>query len=327
MLSRRQAQIVALGVLILAAAAGSQTVTVNQASHMSYGTSRSSYSPPRTPWGDPDLQGAFSNSDERNIPMARPDGLKGFPIQHFPKAELARLNRQRNLQLRSGGNEWEEVYEPTQINNSRPWLVSDPPDGKIPATVEARMRDFRKEFSTNRNGTALPLESYDLQTRCVTRGLPGSMMPDIYGNAYEIVQAPGIVAITYEAIHEARIIYLDGRPHVRGGIRTYLGDARGRFEGDSLVVETTNFNGRMPFYLSSDHLILVERFTPIAPGVLEWSVTLDDRTTWVRPWTFAMNLTRTSERPLEFACHEGNYSMRHILGAQAELLTAAKSEK
>jgi hypothetical protein len=294
---------------------------VNQTSSLSHGTSRNLYSPPRTPWGDPDLQGAFSNRDERGIPMTRPDGLKGFRVEHFPPAELARLNDQRNLQLRSAGNEWEEVYEPTQVNNSRPWLVSDPPDGKIPPTVEPRAREFMKLFSAGANDSAKPLESYDLQTRCVTRGLPGSMMPDIYGNAYEILQAPGVVAITYEAIHETRVIYLDGRPHVGGDLRTYLGDARGRFEGDSLVVETTNFNGRTPFHLSSEHLRLVERFTPIAPNALEWSVTLNDATVWTRPWTFAMSLTRTSDRPLEFACHEGNYSMRHILTAQGELPT------
>jgi hypothetical protein len=320
-LGLRQRGIAALGVLILAAAAGSMTVKVDPASPLSDATTSSSYSPPRTPWGDPDLQGAFSNSDERGIPMSRPDGLRNFPLRHFPPDELARLNRQRNLQVDPRKNEWEQVHEPALINNSRPWLVSDPPDGKIPRTLEARLQEFSSLPTTVVNGAPRPWESLDLLSRCVSRGLPGSMMPDIFGNAYEIVQAPGVVVITYEAIHEARVVLLDGRPHVDSRIRTYLGDARGRFEEDSLVIETTNFNGRTPFYRSSERLTLVERFTPIAQNVLQWSVTLIDHTTWPRPWTFAMNLTRTSGRPLEFACHEGNYSMRNILAVQAAATT------
>jgi len=316
-----------VGVLILAAAAGSMTARVGPASPPSDAATSNSYSPPRTPWGDPDLQGAFSNSDERGIPMSRPDTLKHFSLRHFPPAQLARLNRQRALQFHPEKNQWEEVHEPAQINNSRPWLVSDPPDGKVPRTLEVRLQEFSNLPTTVANGSPRPWESLDLLSRCVTRGLPGSMLPDIFGNAYEIVQAPGVVVITYEAIHEARVVLLDGRPHVDSRIRTYLGDARGRFEGHSLVIETTNFTGRTPFYQSSDRLKLVERFTPIAQNVLQWSVTLIDDRTWPTPWTFAMNLTRTPGRPLEFACHEGNYSMRNILAAAPDMVTTAKPEE
>ena len=315
-----------MGVLILAAAAGSMTARVDPAP-ASDATTSNLYSPPRTPWGDPDLQGAFSNSDERGIPMSRPDALKHFPLRHFPAAELARLNRQRALQIDPEKNEWEDVHEPAQINNSRPWLVSDPLDGRIPRTREARLQEFSNLPTSVANGSSRPWESLDLLSRCITRGLPGSMMPDIFGNAYEIVQAPDVVVITYEAIHEARVVPLDDRPHVDSRIRSYLGDARGRFEGDALVIETTNFTGRTPFYQSSESLRLVERFTPIAQNVLQWSVTLFDDRTWPRPWTFAMSLTRTSGRPLEFACHEGNYSLRNILAPAPDVVTTAKPEE
>jgi hypothetical protein len=316
----------ALGAVILAAAMASMTMDVNGDSLRGSGLRRAVYSPPRTPWGDPDLQGAYSNTDERGIPMNRPSEFEGFRVQHFPPAELARLNRERSVQFGLEKSEWEQIYEPARINNSRPWLVSDPPDGKIPAVLEARRQVITDVAGTVPNGSPKPWESLDLVSRCITRGLPGSMLPEIYGNSYEILQAPGVVVITYEAIHEARVVLLDARPHVDARIRTYLGDARGWFEGDSLVVETTNFTSRTPFHLSSEQLKIVERFTPIAPNVLQWSVTLDDATAWTRPWTFGMNLTTTLERPLEFACHEGNYSLRNILAAAPDMVTTATPE-
>lgn len=139
------------------------------------------------------------------------------------------------------------------------------------------------------------------------------MMPTIYGNVYDITQAPGVVAIRYEMVNETRVIPLDGRPHVDRSLRFHMGDARGRFEGGTLVVETTNLENRTPFWGSSPELRLVERFTPISPETLEWSVSVDDSATWAKPWTFAMNLTRAASAPLEFACHEGNYAMRYML--------------
>jgi hypothetical protein len=320
----RRPRIGALGAVILAAVTASMTLDVNGSSLPGSGLRRAAYSPPPTPWGDPDLQGAYSNSDERGIPMNRPNEFEGFRVQHFPPAELARLNRERSVQFGLETSEWEQIYEPARINNSRPWLVSDPPDGKIPPVLEARRQAITNVSGTVPDGSSKPWESLDLVSRCITRGLPGSMLPEIYGNAYEILQAPGVVVITYEAIHEARVVFLDARPHVDSRIRTFLGDARGWFEGDSLVVETTNFTSRTPFHLSSEHLKIVERFRPIAPNVLQWSVTLDDATTWARPWTFGMNLTRTVERPLEFACHEGNYSMRHTLAVEPDLAATAK---
>ena len=293
------------------------------------------YSAPRTPWGDPDLQGAYTNSDESLIPMERPNTLAGKSLDQITPEELARLTDERNQQrIEADKQRWElrsplHWFENHNPKNSRAWLVVDPPDGRIPpTTAEAKQRASAQAAARKGRGEADSYEDRSMYDRCISRGLPGSMMPAIYGNSYEIVQGPGFVAIGYEMVNEMRVIPLDGRPHVSGTIRTYLGDARGRFEGDTLVVETTNFNGRVPFRGSSDKLRLVERFTPKSPKIVEWSVTLDDPATWTRPWTFAMNLTIVEEPPFEYACHEGNYAMRNILGiARAEEAAAAAKQQ
>jgi len=206
--------------------------------------------------------------------------------------------------------------------------VVDPPDGKIPPlTQEAKDRAAARAAARRASGRG-PADSWEdltLYDRCITRGLPGSMMPVIYGNSYQIVQAPGYVAIRYEMIHETRVIPLDQRPHIGDGIRTYMGDARGHWDGATLVVETTNFNGKnatdvagygSPERGASPHLKIVERFKPVGPKAIEWSVTFDDADTWARPWTFAMNLTKDdSQGVYEYACHEGNYGLTGILSA------------
>ena len=198
-------------------------------------------------------------------------------------------------------------------------------------TAEARQRNggerpaqFRQREGTDAqqfgDGPFDGPEDLSLFDRCITRGLPGSMMPFILGNSYEIVQAPGFVAIRYELIHEARVIPLDGRKHLGTNIHLDMGDARGHWDGDSLVVETTNFTDRSAYRnANARKLRLIERFTRTAPGRIEWTVTVDDLTTWTRPWTFAMPLTMNDREPvLGYACHEGNYSLAHILsGARA----------
>jgi hypothetical protein len=279
----------------------------------------------RTPWGDPDLQGAYTNSDESLIPMERPDALSGKALSEVTPEELAKLNEQRNEnRIEADKQRWElrsplHWFENHNPKNSRAWLVVDPPDGKVPPqTAEAKARATARAQARKGRGEADSYEDRSLYDRCITRGLPGSMMPAIYGNSYEIVQGPGFVAIQYEMVNELRVIPLDGRPHISAAIRNYMGDARGHFEGDTLVVETTNFTDKVPYRGSSQNLKLIERFTPRAPGVVEWSVTFDDPATWTRPWTFAMNLTKTTERPFEYACHEGNYAMRNILSIARE---------
>jgi hypothetical protein len=288
----------------------------------------------RTPWGDPDLQGAYTNSDESLIPMERPDTLSGKSLSEISSDELAQLNEKRNEdRVEADKQRWElrsplHWFENHNPKNSRAWMVVDPPDGKIPPqTPEARARAAARAKARQGRGDADSYEDRSLYDRCITRGLPGSMMPAIYGNSYEIVQGPGFVAIQYEMVNELRVIPLDGRPHLSSTIRNYMGDARGHFEGDTLVVETTNFTDKVPYRGSSQNLRLIERFTPRAPGVVEWSVTFDDPATWARPWTFAMHLTKTTERPFEYACHEGNYAMRNMLSIAREEEKAAGTSR
>jgi hypothetical protein len=317
-------------------------VLAHQATFGQTRPARASYEAPRTPWGDPDLQGYYTNSDESLIPMERPDTLTGKSLSDISADELARLTEQRNEdRIEADKQRWElrsplHWFENHNPKNSRAWLVVDPPDGKIPPqTAEARARNAARAKARQGRGDADSYEDRSLYDRCITRGLPGSMMPAIYGNSYQIAQGPGYVAIGYEMVNELRVIPIDafdtlgsagersrpvdGRENLAPAIRAYMGYARGRFDGATLVVETTNFTDKVPYRGSSDKLRLIERFTPVAPNIVEWSVTFEDPATWARPWTFAMNLTKTNEPPFEYACHEGNYAMRNILGiARAE---------
>jgi hypothetical protein len=302
-------------------------------------TSAKSYVTPKTPWGDPDLRGVYTNNDESGIPFERPAEFDGKTLQDVSEAELNDLRAERAEQALEraptlggapGIHNPVHWFENFNAQNSRAWLVIDPPDGHTPPlTPEGQRRAAAAAARPNVYNTGS--DSYEergLYDRCITRGIPGSMMPAIYGNAYEIVQGPGWVGIEYEMIHEARVIPLDGRPHASGHIRMLMGDPRGHWEGHTLVVETTNFDERSAYRGATSSLTLIERFTRVAPDVVGWSVTVDDPHTWTRPWTFAMNLTKTSDsqRPFEYACHEGNYGLRNILSAaRAEEEKAAKS--
>jgi hypothetical protein len=285
------------------------------------------WSPPRTPWGDPDIQGVFSNADEYGLPFERPTEFEGRRLDDISAAEMARIvdQRQRQIVERApsvGSGElgvplhWFEFYG---ARNSRAWMVVDPPDGKVPpVTAEGQQRITARQQARGGRGPADSYEDRSLYDRCITRGVPGSMMPAQYGDAYQIVQGPGYVALLIEMVHEARMIPLDGRPHVAPKIRLDMGDPRGHWDGSTLVVETTNFSNRAAYRNSNgQQLRIVERFTPIAPNALEWSVSIEDPSTWARPWRFAMNLMKKSdaERPFEYACHEGNYGLRNILSA------------
>jgi hypothetical protein len=295
--------------------------------------SASTWTPAKTPWGHPDLQGVYTNKDEANTPLERPDQLAGRSAKDFSAADLAALAKQRQAlaakiaggiggaETGAGPTHW---YEHLQGNGSRPWLIVDPPDGKLPAmTPQALKREAAAAVlndARNGEGRADSWLDRSLYDRCISRGLPGSMMPAIYGNAYEIVQTPDSVAIRYEMIHETRVIPLDGRPRVSEKIREYLGDARGRWDGNTLVVETKNFTNRTHFgynnRFNSEQFTLVERFTPTSATTVQWDVTFNDPEVWTRPWTFTMPLTRDdSQQIFEYGCHEGNRGLEHILKA------------
>jgi hypothetical protein len=301
----------------------------------------------RTPWGDPDLQGTYTNSNESGTPLQRPAEFAGKSLKEVTPGELARLIQQRREQTRStaiviggtadndtgaGPSHWYENYN---AKNSRAWMLSDPADGQIPALTAEAVQRAAAVRAARRGGDGYYTGPFDgpedlmLYVRCITRGVPGSMMPAIYGNSYQIVQGPGYVAIRYEMVHETRLIPLDSRPHVSDRLQSYMGDPRGRWEGDTLVVETANFLEKSAYGGASSRLKTVERFRPTGAGVIEWSITFADASTWARPWTFGMQLTRDESQPVfEYACHEGNDGLQGILrAARAEERASGQTRK
>jgi hypothetical protein len=293
------------------------------------------WTPPKTSWGEPDLQGTYTNTYENGTPFERPDEFASRRLEDVKGEELAAIRRA--IQKRTIANFEGPIHAPDhwwQDNlllerGSQAWLVVDPADGKIPAvTPEAAERQAARAAARRNNGRG-PADSYEdrsLYDRCISRGLPGSMLPAIYGNQYQIVQSPGYVAILYEMIHETRVIPINGAPHLGDRIRSYMGDARGWWEGDTLVVETTNFKEESAYRgANARTLRLIERFARTSPDRLRWAVTVDDPETWTKPWTFAMPLTRDSTPLPTYECHEGNYSLRNILSAaRAEERRAAE---
>jgi hypothetical protein len=290
------------------------------------------FTAPRTPWGHPDLQGTYSNDDETGTPMERPRQFEGRRQEDLTPEEFAKLVKDRNEAFVKGveGTEFAGglrppahlIFDSFERKNKRAWLVVDPLDGKIPAlTEEARKRPRALAgISTNANPNG-PFNSWldmGLYDRCITRGIPSSMMPAGYGSYYRIVQSPDSVAITYEMIHETRVVPFSDRPRVSPSIKQFLGDARAWWDGDTLVVETRNFPPETAPQRSSPKVTMTERFTAVGPNLVEWRVTFDDATTWVRPWTYLMPLTKVaaSQEVHEYACHEGNNAMRNILSAQ-----------
>ena len=288
-----------------------------------------SWSAPRTPWGHPDLQGTYSNDDETGTPMERPRDLDGKTLAEITPAELQKIVKTRNDSFVAGvsGEEFAGglrppahlIFDTFDRKNKRAWLVIDPPDGKIPRRADARVTRPRGGVSTNANPRG-PFNSWldmGLYDRCITRGIPNSMMPAGYGSRYDITQGPDSVVIRYEMIHEARVIPLDSNSHVARGQRTYLGDAHGWWEGDTLVVETTNFRPETAPQGGSENVKMTERFIPVSATELDWRVTFEDADVWTRPWTFEMPLTKVdrSQQMFEYACHEGNHAMRNILSA------------
>ncbi len=283
------------------------------------------YHAPRTPWGDPDFQGNYTNLYEAGTPLERPEQFAGRRLSDITPEELRAFKRriqddtiQRfETPFDAPSNWWQPAFK--LESSAQAWLITDPEDGRIPPLTPEGARRLAAARPAPFNGRADSYEDRSLYDRCITRGFPTSGMPTIYGNSSRIVQAPGYVAIQYEMIHETRLIPIDGagRPHVDRRIRLDMGDSRGHWEGETLVVETTNFKARSVYRNADpDTLRIIEQFTRIAPDKLRWSVTLDDPHTWVRPWTFSLPLTRNDAEPIQpYECHEGNYGLRNILSA------------
>ena len=290
---------------------------------------------PRTP--DPDLQGVWNYA--AGTPLERPAEFAGKAVlseDEFAQAERQareRSNRDRrdgagtNVDLGREANEfWFE--RPPTILTRRTSLITDPPDGKLPRlTPEAEQRRDARAAALRERGSADSWEDRPLNERRLknpANGPPILPLPleILLGQMFlfQIVQTPGYVAILSEAIQELRIIPLDGRPHLPRGIRQWLGDSRGRWEGRTLVVETTNLHESLSIAgFPAGNVRVVERFTRTDADSIDYQFTIDDPTTWTKPWTAAVPITKTNGPLYEFACHEGNYGLMNILkGARAQ---------
>ena len=278
-----------------------------------------------TAWGDPDLQGRWTNTT--TTPLERPDGLAGREL--LSEEEQAVLDEAGDVAREERGiapgtgdtGSYNNFWVERGVRMARTSLIVDPPNGKLPpfTPAEAERRPARESYRTRE--PAGP-EDRNLYERCISRGLPGAMMPGFYNHNYQIFQSPGYVVIFVEMIHDARIIPLDGRPHVDEGIRQWLGDSRGRWEGDTLVVETTNLtpvNGRaLTVFGANATTRLVERFTRIDDATIDYQFTVTDPTEYASPWTASIPMTNLDGLLYEYACHEGNYGLENILaGARA----------
>jgi len=243
------------------------------------GQTAPAWTPPLTPWGDPDLQGVYTNSNEYATPLERPAQFAGRRLDDIKGEELARVRQEATRQAVAGllggrvrgPDEW-WLQNLDLAKRNQPWLIVDPPDGHIPdLTPEAksRLRGVRARSSFV-GGPFNGPEDVGMLERCISRSVPASMIPVMYGNNYEIVQSPGYVVVTYEIIHEARVIPLDGRPHVNPAVRAHMGDPRGRWDGGTLVVETTNFTAASAYRnANADTLRVTERFTKVAPDRIQ----------------------------------------------------------
>jgi hypothetical protein len=281
-----------------------------------------------TSWGEPNIEGTYTNKDEFGTPFERPNELAG-PRSEYGPEKMAELMKDRTARGKAiaasiGGSAENDTgagpphwYEYLDAINARPWFVSEPADGKIPAlTEEGKARGQAARKALSKSDSPDTYTDLGLYQRCITIGLPGSMMPMIYGNAYSITQSPGVVAISYEMVHEARVIPTDGSSHVGKTIGEYMGDARGHWEGDTLVVETTNIREASAYRNASKDLKITERFKPIDADTLSWTVRFEDPQTWTGPWAIEMPLKRKADAaPFEYACHEGNRGLQDILSA------------
>ena len=320
---------------------------VAQAPAVKAAQSSKTYVVPRTSWGDPDLQGLWPATDMINVPVQRDAklGTRSVLTDEEYKQQQDRAERTTEADAeqfvkpgtKAGINPpsyWLEHGKPTHQAS----LVIDPPDGRTPPLTKQAsdaVAKVRAEKQARGNPVGDKPEDQSFYIRCISRGVMGSILPVIYNNGNQIIQSPGMVAIRYEMIHETRVIPLDGSPHVAKNVRSYMGDPRGHWEGDTLVVETTNFvGGTNGIGLNgggnphSANMRLIERFTRISDKTIQYTATIDDPETWVKPWTVSYPLNRDNGfQVYEYACHEGNYGLLDILsGARADEKKAAAAK-
>ena len=317
-------------------------------------SAKKTYKVPRTSWGDPDLQGVWPGTDMVGVPLQRAASFGDRNLltgEEFKarQAAAARQSDEDNAEFNIDAVTAEQEARgtvggpvsppPHWLERGKPSyqasLIVDPPDGRMPPqTAEATQRMLALRDARAGRGPADSYEDRSLYDQCITRGVLGSILPVIYNNGNQIIQAPGLVVLRNEMIHETRFFYLDGRPHASSKIRSYMGDSRARWDGDTLVVETTNMfdrngvGGNGGGQAFSDALKLTERFTRVDADTVTYRATVDDPQTYTRPFTIEFPWRRDSSYGMfEYACHEGNHSLFNILsGARADDRAAARAK-
>jgi len=287
----------------------------------------------RTPWGDPDLEGIWTNATltplQRPPELASKEFLTPEEAAQFQRSRIEQTNADRPLPPGQVGAYNDVFFErgTSIVRSRRTSLVVDPPDGRIPALTPDAQKKVEARQKREAVSPADGPEDRWLTERCILFGATVPMLPEPYNNNYRIIQSPGFVTILVEMNHDARIIPLDGRAHLASGIQQWTGDSRGRWEGTTLVVETTNlkFNHQSRFGvgylngLSDERLRVVERFTIADANTLTYRATVEDPSVFLRPWTVEVSMARTAGPLFEVGCHEGNYGMFNILsGHRAE---------
>jgi hypothetical protein len=295
----------------------------------------SGYTPPRTADGQPDLQGIWNNATI--TALERPPAMAGkaffTPAEADAFEKLTAVQNNRDERGPDGATDVAGAYNQAWFDRGtkvvgtlRTSLIVDPPDGKIPYNQAAQKRLAAAADYTRAHPADGP-ENLTLQDRCLVWATAGPpMLPGPYNDNYQIFQGPGYVAIVVEMIHDVRVIPTDGRPHLPADVRLWRGDSRGHWEGNTLVVETTNFNGKAHFRGATEKMHLIERFTRTAADTLTYEFTVDDPATFAKPWTASIPMVKSDGPIYEYACHEGNYAVPGILaGARLQEKKLAES--
>lgn len=334
--------VVALGVYTTTPVSGQARATPPPLVVTAFGGKAVEYKAPRTPWGDPDLQGVWSSDDMENIPMAAGQGRGGPgrggpgrgaapqttsgqpPPLYLDEAALAARKTQVDNAAKQRDTSAESSFRFDYARRVFPQtrLIVDPPDGRLPA-IKVNQQERQMPRGTYGPGPLNSWEDFSLYERCITRGIAGSILRVIYGNGNRIVQAPGVVAFSTEMLPDTRIFYTDGRKHIGSSIHQYLGDSRAHWEGEELVVETTNLTDKTAIGINgngvrhSTQMVITERFRRVADNIIQYQATYDDPVTYEKPFTVSFPLTPLDGGMLlPYDCHPGNTAISMALSAE-----------
>jgi hypothetical protein len=261
---------------------------------------------PRTPWGDPDLQGVWNYATMTPLERPRDVAEKEAFTADEAAAYEQRTNERQASTNNTAGPDWWDPGTKRLLASHRTALIIDPANGRLPPLTPEAQKRAAERTQASRERSADGPEDFALNVRCLlwsTAGPP--MLPGVYNNNVQFVQTRANIVIVNEMIHDARIVPMDGRPH--GTLRRWMGEPRGHWEGATLVVDSTNFTAKSAFRGSGERLHLVERFTRVDASTIEYRFTAEDHDTWTRPWTASFPMTRTNDLMYEYACHEGNF--------------------